>query len=336
MKAVGYYRSLPIDDPEALLDLELPAPQFQPRDLLVRVQAVSVNPVDVKVRVRAANADGSAKVLGFDAAGVVTAVGSEVTLFRPGDEVYYAGAITRQGSNAELQVVDERIVATKPSSLPFAEAAALPLTTITAWELLFDRLQVVAGGSREGSLLIIGGAGGVGSLLIQLARRLTNLTVIATASRPETRAWCEELGAHHVLDHRAELVPQLRARGLSEVSFVACLTATDQHFPAVCELIAPQGKVAVIDDPKALDIVPLKRKSVSVHWELMFTRSIFETADMVAQHHLLTEAAKLVDQGVLRSTMREVLGPITAANVREAHRRLESGTTIGKLVLSGF
>lgn len=334
MRAVGYQQCLPIDHADALAEIVLPTPQLRPRDLLVRVEAVSVNPVDTKLRLRAPAEPGQHKVLGFDAAGVVHAVGSDVSMFKVGDEVYYAGTLDRQGSNAELQLVDERIVAHKPKSLSYAAAAALPLTTITAWELLFARLSLHR--DSLGTILVVGGAGGVGSLLIQLARKLTNLTVLATASRSETRDWCSQLGAHHVLDHSKGLKGALQAHGIFMVDYAACLTATDQHWPDVCELIAPQGKIALIDDPKQLDIMPLKRKSVSVHWEFMFTRPLFQTADMIEQHRLLSEVAKLVDSGVLRSTLSEVLGPLDVPNLRRAHQRIESGRSLGKLVLEGI
>jgi zinc-binding alcohol dehydrogenase family protein len=336
MKAIGYRACLPISDEQALVALDLPKPVPGPRDLLVSVQAVSVNPVDVKLRATAAPPPGEARVLGFDAAGLVEAVGAEVSLFRAGDEVFYAGAIDRPGSNSELQVVDERLVGRKPRSLSFAEAAALPLTSITAWELLFDRLGVERAPSSTGRLLVINGAGGVGSILTQIARRLTGLTVIATASRPETIAWCKEMGAHHVIDHRRPLDAELKAIGLPQVEYVAGLTATDKHLPAIAAAIAPQGKIAVIDDPKTLDVVPLKRKSVSLHWELVFTRSLFQTPDMVAQHELLDQVADLVDAGVLRTTLTENAGPIDVRNLRRVHALVESGRSIGKRVLSRF
>jgi zinc-binding alcohol dehydrogenase family protein len=337
MRAVGYYKPLPVDQEQALVDLELPKPSPGPHDLLVSVRAVSVNPVDVKVRAKVAPPAGEARVLGFDAAGVVEAVGPAVTLFRPGDEVFYAGAIDRPGSDSEFQLVDERIVGRKPRSLSFAEAAALPLTSITAWELLFDRLGVPYGSKRQsGTLLVINGAGGVGSILTQIARRLTGLTVVATASRPETIAWCKGMGPHHVIDHRRPLDEGLKPIGLPQVEYVAALTATDKHLPAIGAAIAPQGKIAVIDDPAILDIVPFKRKSVSVHWELMFTRPLFQTVDMIEQHRLLNEVADLVDAGVLRTTMTEDAGPINAANLRRVHALIESGRAIGKIVLSGF
>jgi NADPH2:quinone reductase len=337
MKAVGYRKSLPITEKEALLDVELPVPVPGPRDLLVAVKAVSVNPVDTKVRMRAAPSAGETKVLGWDAAGVVERVGAAVTLFKPGDAVFYAGSIARPGTNAEYHLVDERIVGRKPASLSFAEAAALPLTAITAWELLFDRLGLRPGKPADaGSLLVIGGAGGVGSILIQLARRLTGLTVIATASRPETRAWCLELGAHHVIDHAEPLAAGLARIGLPQVPYVAGLTATDRHFPAIVEIIRPQGRFALIDDPPTLDINPLKRKSVSVHWEFMFTRAVFETEDMIAQHRLLNEVADLVDAGLLRTTLAERFGAIAADNLKRAHALIESGRSRGKIVLEGF
>lgn len=336
MKAVGYYSPLPVGDARSLVDLDLPEPEPGAHDLRVRVQAVSVNPVDVKVRASAVPPAGTARVLGFDAAGVVDAVGSAVTRFAPGDAVFYAGALDRPGCNSALHLVDERLAGRKPETLSFEEAAALPLTALTAWELLFDRLGVARDPAAGGTLLVINGAGGVGSILTQIARRLTGLTVIATASRPETIAWCLEMGAHHVIDHHRPLDQGLRALGLSDIAYVASLTSTERHLPAIAALIAPQGKLAVIDDPKQLDIVPFKRKSVSVHWELMFTRSMYQTADMAEQHIALGEISLLVDAGVLRTTLTEQAGAITAANLRRVHAFIESGRGIGKTVLSGF
>ena len=336
MKAIAYRTPGPIDAPDSLVELDLPRPDAAGRDLLVQVQAVSVNPVDTKVR-SGAPATGGARVLGFDAVGVVREVGPQVTLFKPGDEVWYAGAIDRPGSNAEFQLVDERIVALRPRTLSAADAAALPLTGITAWELLFDRLQVpLAGNGQPAALLIVGAAGGVGSVLIQLARQLTGLTVVATASRPETREWVSALGAHHVIDHRQPMAPQLAALPLPPLSYVISLTQTDKHFDQLIEALAPQGKLALIDDPGPIDVRLLKRKSLSLHWELMFTRSLYQTDDMQAQHDLLGELAKLVDQGAVRSTARLHLGKINATNLREAHRLQETGTAIGKIVLEGF
>jgi NADPH:quinone reductase len=337
MKAVGYKKPSPIEDPESLLDISLPEPEAKGRDLLVEVKAVSVNPVDTKVR-SSAKPDGTEyKVLGWDAAGIVKETGSESSLFKPGDEVYYAGSIARPGTNAEFHVVDERIVGNKPKSLSFAEAAALPLTTITAWELLFDRFGVQPGKpANAGTLLIVGGAGGVGSILIQLARKLTGLTVIATASRPETRQWCLNLGAHHVIDHAQPFREQLSAIGIAEIELIASLTATDTHYPALVEVLAPQGKFGLIDDPKSLDAKLLKRKAASLHWEYMFARSFFATPDILAQHKLLNEVAELIDAGVVRTTMEETLGRINASNLKKAHARVESGRSQGKLVLEGF
>lgn len=335
MKAIGYHACLPVSQPDALVDLNLPHPQPGPRDLLVAVQAVSVNPVDVKLRGNAAPTDGQARVLGFDAAGVVTAVGDKVTLFAPGDRVFYAGALNRPGSNAQFQLVDERIVGPMPQSLDFAQAAAMPLTAITAWEMLFDRLGGHDTRTDQG-LLVIGGAGGVGSMMIQLARQLTGLTVIATASRPESRAWCLDMGAHHVVDHRWKLPPQLAAIGWSQVDLVASLTNSDQYLAVYPDIVAPQGRIALIDDPSGFDIMAFKRKSITVAWEFMFTRSLFQTRDMAAQHDLLAQVSRLVDAGTLRTTLATRGGPITAATLRAAHAGVESGRSIGKTVLAGF
>ncbi|MFD2264418.1 zinc-binding alcohol dehydrogenase family protein [Lacibacterium aquatile] len=333
MKAIGFRNAGPVD---TLIDLDLPAPQPGPRDLVVKVEAVSVNPVDVKVRAGSQPAEGQSRILGFDAAGTVQAVGSEVTLFQPGDQVFYAGQIDRPGSNSELHLVDERIVGRKPASLSFAEAAALPLTAITAWELLFDRLAVPYGVKTQmGTLLILNGAGGVGSILIQLARKLTGLTIIATASRPETEAWVKQMGAHHVINHHKPLPEELKRIGIPQVDYVASLTGTDKQLPVLPEIIAPQGKLALIDDPESLNIRPFKMKSITVAWELKFTRPMFKTADMIEQHRLLNEVADLVDAGVLRTTLTADLGKITAGNLQRAHKIVESGSAIGKSVLGG-
>ena len=338
MKAIAYQQALPITDPLSLQDVDLPEPTPGARDLLVEVQAIAVNPVDTKMRLRSVPAEGEWAVLGWDAVGTVRAVGAQVTMFKPGDRVWYAGAINRPGANAQLHLVDERIAALAPSSLSDADAAALPLTAITAWELLFERLQVREGKEDQGqSLLIVGAAGGVGSILVQLARQLTGLTVIGTASRPETQAWVRQLGAHHVIDHRQPLSEELKRIGIDQVTHVASLTQTDQHFAQLVEALAPQGRLALIDDPEqALDIMQLKRKSLSLHWELMFTRSLFETADMIEQHRLLQRVAELVDAGTLHTTLGEHFGSINAANLRRAHALLESGTAKGKIVLEGF
>ena len=337
MKAVGYQKSLPIEDANSLIDFEAARPEPKGRDIRVAVKAVSANPVDYKVRKRAAPPAGETKILGFDAAGVVDAVGPEVSLFRPGDEVFYAGSILRQGTNSEFHLVDERIVGQKPKSLSFAQAAALPLTSITAWELLFDRLGAVPGKSLDPrTLLITGGAGGVGSILIQLARRLTGLTVVATATRPESQQWCLALGAHVVIDHGKPMKEQIDALKLPPVALVASLTCTDQHYKAIAELMAPQGKFGLIDDPPEFTIAAFKGKAISVHWESMFTRSSFQTPDMIAQHHLLNDVADLIDKGVLRTTLGQTFGTINAANLKRAHALLESGKSRGKIVLEGW
>ncbi|KKO50280.1 NADPH:quinone reductase [Arsukibacterium sp. MJ3] len=339
MKAVGYQRALAITEPEALLDIELPQPEATDRDVLVKVAAISVNPVDTKIRTRVAPSADEYKVLGWDAAGEVVAVGTEVSLFKPGDKVYYAGALNRRGSNAEYQLVDERLVALMPSNLSYPEAAALPLTAITAWELLFDRLELDRPSLKHPRpiLLIIGAAGGVGSMLLQLARKLTSVCIIGTASRPASKAWVKALGAHYIIDHSQPLLPQLAELGIEEVSHVASLTHTDQHYPELVKLLAPQGKLALIDDPAAgLDIMPLKQKSISLHWEFMFTRSLFTTADMHMQHQLLTDLSRLIEQGQIKTTLQQNLGTINANNLRQAHALLESGKAIGKVVLEGF
>ena len=339
MKAVAYLKNLPITDPAALQDTELSDPEPQAHDLLVDVRAVAVNPVDTKIRAGVAPEPGRWKVLGWDAVGTVRAVGAAVTGFRPGDRVWYAGAIQRAGANSEQHLVDERIAALAPTSLDDAQAAALPLTAITAWEMLFDRLRVPRGTDANGQvLLVVGAAGGVGSILVQLARQLTGLTVVGTASRPETREWVQQLGAHAVIDHREPLAEAYQKTGLPAPAYVVSLTQTDQHFAQIAELIAPQGRFGLIDDPApgSIDIGKLKRKSVSLHWELMFTRSLFGTPDMIEQHQLLTEVAALVDAGRLRSTLGEHFGTINAANLRRAHALLESGQARGKIVLEGF
>ena len=337
MRAIGYQIPQPIDAATALVDFDLPRPEPTGRDILVAVKAVSVNPVDTKIRNSARPEPGEWKVLGWDASGTVTAVGPEASLFKPGDEVFYAGAINRSGTNAEYHLVDERIVGRKPASLDFPAAAALPLTSITAWEMLFDRLEVtrpVPGAAN--AILIIGGAGGVGSIAIQIARALTDLTVIATASRPETQDWVRDLGAHHVIDHGQPLAAQVEALGIGQPAFVFSTTNTDSHFGEIIDLIAPQGRFGLIDDPKELSALPLKRKSLSLHWELMFTRSLFATADMEKQHDLLNQISTLVDTGRITSTLNENFGAINAENLKRAHALIESGKAKGKIVLAGF
>jgi zinc-binding alcohol dehydrogenase family protein len=337
MKAVGYQKSLEIGEARSLIDFEAAKPEAKGHDIRVAVKAISANPVDYKVRKRAAPAAGEFKILGFDAAGVVDAVGPEVTLFKVGDEVFYAGSILRQGTNSEFHLVDERIVGAKPKSLSFAQSAALPLTSITAWELLFDRLGAMPGKSVDPRTLpIVGGAGGVGSILTQLARRLTGLTVIATASRPESQKWCLDLGAHAVVDHALPMKEQIEKLTAPPVALVASLTHTDQHYKAIADLMAPQGRFGLIDDPPEFTANAFKGKSISIHWESMFTRSSFQTSDMIGQHNLLNDVADLVDKGVVKTTLHENFGTINAANLKRAHALLESGKSRGKIVMEGW
>jgi zinc-binding alcohol dehydrogenase family protein len=337
VKAVAYRTAGPIDRADALEDVTLEVPNAEGRDLLVRIAAVSVNPVDTKLRRGVSPDKGGWRVLGFDGVGVVESAGSEVRNFRPGDSVYYAGSIARPGTNSEFHLVDERIVGRKPASLSNAEAAALPLTAITAWEMLFDRLDVERPPAQGGqSILIIGGSGGVGSIGIQLLRALTNLTVIATASRPETQDWARDCGAHHVLDHREPLAPQVESLGLGAPGFVFSTTQTGSHLADIVALIAPQGRFGLIDDLEVLDAMPFKRKAVSLHWEFMFARPLFETPDIEKQGDLLNQVAELVDAGRIRSTVTKVAGRIDAATLRAVHAQIESGTTRGKIVLEGF
>jgi zinc-binding alcohol dehydrogenase family protein len=336
MRAVGYTERRPIEDEGSLGDLDLPDPVPGPRDLLVRVAAVSVNPRDLKSHKVTDATPEKPVVLGYDASGTVAAVGDAVTLFKPGDAVFYAGVLNRQGSNAELQLVDERIVGRKPASLDHAAAASLPLTALTAYEMLFDRLGVKPEGGAGESLLMIGGAGGVPSVAIQLARALTKLTVIATASRPESERWVRDLGAHHVVNHAEPLAAQVAALGAPPVPYVFSTYTTAQAWAECARLIAPQGRFGLIDDPEPLDLRLFKFKSVSIHWEAMFTRAIFATADMIRQHEILNEVAALVDRGALRATGTQNFGAINAANLRRAHLALAEGRTIGKVVLAGF
>ncbi len=337
MKAVALTHYLPISDPQSLFDTDLPTPLPTGHDLLVRVEAVSVNPVDTKVRAPKEDVEKSPRVLGWDAAGVVEAVGTDVKLFGVGDEVYYAGDITRPGSNSQFQLVDERIVGHKPHTLSFAEAAAMPLTTLTAWEGLFERLHIDRHGTNhEQSLFIIGGAGGVGSIAIQLGK-LAGLIVIATASRPETQEWVKAMGATHVVDHRQHLPTQLGALNFACVHFIANFSNTDIYWPIMAELIRPQGKiVSIVENSKPVELGLLKSKSATFSWEFMFTRAMYRTPDMDMQGKILDEVADLLDTKKLRPTLTETLTPINAANLRQAHARLESGHSIGKLVLAGW
>ena len=339
MKAVGLLQYLPIDDPESLIDVELDKPVPAGKDILVKVKAISVNPVDVKVRSPKNKVEETPKVLGWDVAGVVEQIGEDCTLFKPGDEVYYAGSIKRAGGNSEYHLVDERIVGSKPAALTFAETAALPLTSITAWEGLFDRLGILrnpAAGNAAKTLLIIGAAGGVGSIATQLAKH-AGLTVIGTASRLESAEWAKSQGVDHVINHFEPFLPQLQAAGFTQVDYIFCLNSTEKHWERMAETIAPQGKIcSIVETDELLNLTLLKDKSVTFVWELMFTRSMFQTADMIEQHNLLNEVARLVDEGVLRTTTTDKLEPINAANLRKAHAMLESGRTVGKVVLERF
>ena len=335
MKAVGLYKYLPIDNKESLPDVEIDRPHPKGNDLLVKVRGISVNPVDTKIRAPKEDIETTPRVLGWDAAGEVIEVGSNVNSFAIGDQVFYAGDITRSGSNCEYQLVDERIVGRKPASLSFAEAAGFPLTSITAWEILFDSFKIKEGDGKGESLLIIGGAGGVGSILIQLTKKLTGLTVITTASRPETVEWVKKMGADHVINHRESLVDQVNALGL-EPHYVASLTGTGQHFPAIIKLIKPRGHIAVIDDPEILDIKSGKLKALTFSWEFMFTRSMFQLDDIKKQQELLNRVSALIDDETLSSTVTNNLGKISAETLREAHSQQESGRVIGKNVLEGF
>lgn len=337
MKAVGYTATGPIDRRDALIDFEAEMPTATGHDLLVRVDAISVNPVDTKIRQRRAPSDGTPDILGWDAAGEVVGLGKAVTGVSVGDKVYYAGVVNRPGTNSEYHLVDARIVGKAPSSIQTAAAAAMPLTALTAYEMLFDRLRIddpVIGGKK--TLLVIGGAGGVGSITIQLARALSDVTIIATASRPETKAWVQELGAHHVISHAEPLGPQMEALGVGSVDFVYSTTHSHLYSEQVAGIMTPQGRYGLIDDPETFDIMPFKSKAISVHWEFMFTRPLFGTADIQRQGDILNEIAALIDAGKVKSTIAESFGTINAANLIKAHALLESGKSKGKIVLEGF
>lgn len=335
MKAIGYKENLPIEDIKSLQDVELAIPKATGKDILVEIKAISVNPADYKVRAGMPVQGDDWKVIGWDATGVVKEVGEDVTLFEVGDEVWYAGDFTRQGSYAQFQVVDERIVGKKPASLSYAEAAALPLTSLTAWEMLFDRLEVAKNDASK-SILVIGAAGGVGSILVQLAKKLTKLNIIATASREETTAWLKELGADSVINHRNKLSEEFEKYSLPAPEYVVSLNATEQHVDEIAKLIKPQGKFGFIDDPKSLNVMPFKGKAVSTHIELMFTRSMFQTEDMIEQHHILNKVSELIDSKTIKTTLGENFGTINAKNLRKAHAFLETGKAKGKIVLEGF
>lgn len=344
MKAIALTHYLPISDPAALFDTALEKPQALGRDLLVGIKAIAVNPVDTKVRAPKAQVETSPRVLGWDAAGVVVAVGPEVTNFKVGDQVYYAGDITRPGCNSEFHLVDERIVGHMPATLSFEQAAALPLTAITAWEALFERLRVpvvtetaATAAKPRKSILIIGGAGGVGSMAIQLASKVAGLEVIATASRPASQRWVRELGAQHVINHFEDMPGQMQQLGYPQVDYVLILNDTDRHYPAAAQLVAPQGMICtIVENQQPLDVSLLKIKSAGLVWEMMFTRSMFQTADMEKQAQLLDEVARLVDRKIIQTTLSQVLSPINSAKLRQAHALIEAGKTIGKIVLKDF
>jgi zinc-binding alcohol dehydrogenase family protein len=337
MKAIGYTGGKPLDQPDAFVRFECETPVPTGRDILVSVRAVSVNPVDTKVRSRITEAQDPPRILGWDAAGIVDAVGSEATLFRPGDAVFYAGDITRPGSNATHQLVDERIVGHQPGSASFAQAAALPLTAITAWEALFERLKIRPEADAGKRILIIGGAGGVGSIAVQLAKQVARLEVIATASRDETRHWCRSQGADHTVNHHTDMPAEFREQGIAAPDYILCTNGADRHFPAMIELIAPQGMICtIVESTKGHDLDALKTRSAGFVWEFMFTRSMFRTPDMIRQHELLNEIARLIDAGKIVSTLNSIPGSICPEAVRAAHRTIETGRSIGKIVLEGF
>lgn len=336
MKMIGFKKGSSVDEQGGLFDMEGPMLVPGPRDVLVQVRAVGINPLDTKVRAGLVMVPEAVTTLGWDAAGIVHAVGSEVTLFAPGQAVYYAGSFDRAGANAAYHLVDERIAGRMPANLDFAQAASVPLAALTAWQLLFERFAIVPGDQQPwGSLLVLGGAGGVGSMLMQLARQLTGLTVIATASRGDSMEWCRAMGAHHVIDHTQPLPAQVAALNVAPVRHIAALSHTALHFMELLELIAPHGKLAVIDDHDVFDAAPLKGKSISLHWEMVFTRPLFATEDMIEQHHILNRVARLLDEGVLRHTLRQRLSPMNAATLRRAHALLERGGQSGKIVVSG-
>ena len=338
MKAIGLYKYLSIEDEQSLIDVQVDQPEASGKDLLVAVKAISVNPVDTKIRSPKGQTETTPRILGWDAAGEVIAIGSEVEHYAIGDEVYYAGDIARSGSNSEFQLVDERIVGKKPSSLSFAEAAALPLTSITAWEALFDRLGISSQGNDAGkSILIIGGAGGVGSIAIQLASKVAKLNVIATASRDESRDWCLQLGANVIVNHRNSLIEEFAAQNLTYVDYILCLNNTDQHWLAMTQAIVPQGSIcSIVETTQPVELGLLKSKSATFVWEMMFTRSMFQTPDMIEQQKLLNAIADLIDNREMVTTVNHVIQPINAENLRGAHAMIEQGSSIGKIVLAGW
>lgn len=337
MKAVGFYKNLPIEDKESLLDITIEKPVAKGKDILVKVEAIGVNPADYYGRLHAP-VDGTAKITGFDASGIVEAVGSDVELFKSGDKVYYSGDATKPGCNSEYHLVDERIVGFKPETLDYPEAAGIPLTGLAAYEGLFDRLRISRDPveNKGKSILVIGAAGGVGSITVQLAKK-AGLTVIGTASRPETVDWVTSLGADYTINHYAKFLPQLTEKGLGLVDYIICANSTDKHWENMAEAIKPQGAIcgiAALEGPVDLSLIGIK--SVSFSWEVMFTRSMFQTEDMIEQHHALNDMAKMIDAGELKTTVNEILRPINAANLKKAHAAMESGKAIGKIVLTDF
>ena len=338
MKAVGLYKYLPIDDAESLLDLDIETPSPQGRDLLVKVNAIGVNPVDTKMRAPQDKVEETPRILGWDASGVVEAVGTDVTLFQPGDEIFYAGSFIQPGCNSEFHIVDERIVGMKPKSLDFSQAAAMPLTSITAWEALFDRLRIDQSGADKGKkLLILGGAGGVGSIATQFAKQVAELNVTSTASRPESRQWCNELGVDHIINHYLDIPEQVNELGISGYDYILCLNDTDEHWQSMASVIAPQGKIcSIVETAGDVDLGALKSKSATFVWEFMFTRSMYETDDMIEQHNLLNHVSELIDKGIIKTTVNDVLEPINAKNLKSAHAIIEGRHSIGKIVLRGW
>ena len=338
MKAVGLYKYLPIDAPDALVDVEVDKPTPQGRELLVSVHAVAVNPVDTKMRSPQDKVEETPRILGWDASGVVEAVGPDASLYKVGDEVFYAGSFTQPGCNSEFHVVDERIVGNKPKSINFAESAALPLTSITAWESMFDRLGIQEGDSEVGKkVLIIGGAGGVGSMATQFVKQLTSLEVTVTASRPESKQWCKDLGVDHIINHYLDIPEQVHEKGIDGYDYILCFNDTDEHWLSIAAVIKPQGKIcSIVETAGDVDLGALKSKSATFSWEFMFTRSMYETEDMIEQHNLLNRVAELVDSGKIKTTSNKVLEPINAKNLKAAHAEIEARHTIGKIVLQGW
>ncbi|GGE35466.1 NADPH:quinone reductase [Pullulanibacillus camelliae] len=336
MKAIGLYKYLPIEQEDSLLDVEVEKPIPTKQDILVKIKAISINPVDVKVRAPKDKEEKEPRILGWDASGVVEEVGPDCTLFKPGDEVYYSGDLTRPGTYSEYHLVDERIVGLKPKSLNFAQAAALPLTSITAWESLFDRLMIDINNQLENqsrTILIIGGAGGVGSVAIQLAK-LAGLQVIATASREKSKQWVKQLGADYIINHHEAFRPQLEAHHIKEVHYILCLNETEQHWENMADVILPQGRIcSIVEMDNPIDLTALKNKSVTFAWEFMFTRSMYKTTDMIKQHELLSNLSQLIDEGKVKTTLTETLRPLNAETLRKAHQMVETGSMIGKVVV---